>query len=130
MPLNSFAKSEHLYGQKTIGHLFAEGKSFIAYPLRVTCLLAPQEAGQPPVRVMVSVPKKRFKRAVKRNRLKRLMREAYRLNKHPLHACLAARGQQAHIAFQYVADEVLEYAYIEKKMVKALQTIQEKAEQP
>lgn len=130
MAHNSFAKPEHLYGGKLLGRLFAEGQSFIAYPLRVTCLLAPQEAGHPAVRVMVSVPKKRFKRAVKRNRLKRLMREAYRQNKHALCESLAAQGRQAHIAFQYIADEEREYAYIEKKMLKALQTTLEKVGQP
>lgn len=128
MTQHSFAKPEHLYGEKAIGRLFAEGTSFIVYPLRVTCLLMPGNPVEPSVRVMVSVPKKRFKRAVKRNRLKRRMREAYRQNKQTLYDRLHTNGHGAYIAFQYISDEELEYAYIEKKMIKALQLIQEKAE--
>lgn len=128
MTQHSFAKPEHLYGEKAIGRLFAEGTSFIVYPLRVTCLLMPGNPVEPSVRVMVSVPKKRFKRAVKRNRLKRRMREAYRQNKQTLYDRLHTNGRGAYIAFQYISDEELEYAYIEKKMIKALQLIQEKAE--
>lgn len=127
MAHNSFSKAEHLYGEKTIGRVFAEGEAFIAYPLRVSYLVI-DGGSEIPVRVMVSVPKKRFKRAVKRNRLKRRMREAYRQNKHALWDALNRRQKQVHIAFQYVSDEEATFEYIEKKMLKALAGIQEKME--
>ncbi len=78
------------------------------------------------MRVMVSVSKRRFKRAVMRNRLKRRMREAYRQNKHALCAALLSAERQAHIAFQYISNEELEYAEIEKKINKALRRLQER----
>jgi ribonuclease P protein component len=76
--------------------------------------------------IMVSVPKKRFKRAVKRNLLKRRIREAYRLNKMALTEVLNSKELQMHIAFNYVSDEVMDYEQIEKKMKVALQRLIEK----
>jgi len=112
---NSFSKSEHLCGEKRISRLFIQGEAFIAYPLRVVFLIEPKK-DQEFSSVMVSVPKKRFKRAVKRNRLKRLIREAYRLNKHQLIEILAEKQLQIHIAFNYVSDDELDFVTIEKKM--------------
>jgi ribonuclease P protein component len=124
---NTFPKSEHLCGEKRITRLFTEGKAFIAYPLRVIFLVEPKKDAEP-ASVMVSVPKKRFKKAVKRVRIKRLMREAYRLNKHPLIEKLNEKGMQIHVAFNYVSDDELDFATIEKKMKLALQKIIEKVE--
>lgn len=124
---NTFSKSEHLCGEKRITRLFTEGKAFIAYPLRVIYLVEPRKDAEP-ASVMVSVPKKRFKRAVKRNRLKRLMREAYRLNKHPLIEKLNEMEMQIHVAFNYVSDDELDFETIDKKMKLALQKIIEKIE--
>lgn len=122
---NSFSKPEHLCGEKRITRLFTQGKAFIAYPLRVVYIIAPREDNAT-ASVMVSVPKKRFKRAVKRNRLKRLIREAYRLNKHELTEKLDEKGLQIHVAFNYVSDEVLDFEMIEKKLKVALQKLIEK----
>ena len=122
---NSFPKSEHLCGDKRIGLLFTQGDAFIAYPLRVVYLIAPKKDVES-ASVMVSVPKKRFKRAVKRNRLKRLMREAYRLNKQPLVALLKENDLQLHVAFNYVSDDELDFVAVEKKMKVALQRLMDK----
>lgn len=119
---NSFSKSEHLCGEKRITRLFTQGEAFIAYPLRVVYILEPKKDDEP-VSVMVSVPKKRFKRAVKRNRLKRLMREAYRLNKQPLIEKMEEKGMQLHIAFNYVSDDELDFEKVEKKMKLAIQKL-------
>ena len=122
---NSFAKSEHLCGDKRIGKLFSQGDAFMAYPLRVVFLIEPKTDDEF-ASVLVSVPKKRFKRAVKRNRLKRLMREAYRLNKQLLVEKLKEKDSQIHVAFNYVSDDVLEFAAIDKKMKQALNKLIEK----
>ena len=128
MKLNSFSKAEHLYGDKNINRLFSEGQAFIAYPFRVVCLFLSDEE-EIPVRVMVSVSKKRFKRAVKRNKVKRLMRESYRVNKHGLTELLTDKNKQAYISFQYVANEILSFQYIETRMKMALDKIKKLAEQ-
>jgi len=120
----SFSKAEHLCGEKKITRLHAEGSAFIVYPLRVVYFL-PAEKDEFPAKVMVSVPKKRFKRAVKRNRLKRLIREAYRLNKHILLDTLIEKNIQAHISFQYVSNDELAFDYIEKRMQTALNKIKD-----
>ena len=122
---NSFPKSEHLCGEKRITRLFTQGNAFIAYPLRVVYLIEPKKDAET-ASVMVSVPKKRFKRAVKRNRLKRLMREAYRLNKQELTEKLNQKEMQIHVAFNYVSDDLLDFAQVEKKMKVALLRLMEK----
>ena len=109
-------------GEKKIARLHAEGNAFIVYPLRIVYCVMPAE-DQFPAKVMISVPKKRFKRAVKRNRLKRLIRESYRLNKHALWNALTEKNLQAHVSFQYISDEMLDFEYIEKRMKVALKKI-------
>ncbi|HUH29007.1 ribonuclease P protein component [Gelidibacter sp.] len=76
----SYKKIEKLKGQKLIEKLFSEGNSVVAYPLRLVYLKTNFDT---PVKIKagVSVSKRNFKKAVDRNRIKRLMREAYRLNK-------------------------------------------------
>ena len=121
----SFPKSEHLCGEIRITKLFTQGDAFITFPLRVVYLLQPKTEGEA-VSVMVSVPKKRFKRAVKRNKLKRLMREAYRLNKQVIADLMEQKQMQIQIAFNYVSNDELDFATIEKKMKQALQKLVEK----
>ncbi|HEY5507899.1 MAG TPA: ribonuclease P protein component [Paludibacter sp.] len=122
---NSFPKAEHLCGEKRIARLYTQGEAFMAYPFRVVFRIE-QRKELAPASIMVSVPKKRFKRAVKRNRLKRLLREAYRLNKHALIELLEEKRFQVHVAFNYVSDEELDFATVEKKMKIALQKLIDK----
>jgi ribonuclease P protein component len=125
--LNSFSKSEHLCGEKRITRLFTVGEAFIVYPLRVVFLIE-SKTDTESLSVLVSVPKKRFKRAVKRNILKRRIREAYRLNKQSITDKINGKDIQIHIAFNYVSNDVLDYATIEKKMKLSLQKIMDKME--
>ncbi len=117
----SFPKKQRLTGEIRIGKLFAEGKSFFVYPFRVVHLL--DEKTDMPVRVLVSVPKKRFKRAVHRNLLKRRIREAFRLNKHNLEAHLAGKDYTLNLGINYVAGKILPFAEIEAKLLEAFQKI-------
>ena len=88
----SFQKKERLCSKRIIDTLFDGGsKSFSAYPLRAVFRSIPTETDQELVSVLVSVSKKHFKRAVKRNRAKRQIREAYRKNKSLIYEVLAHR---------------------------------------
>ena len=88
----TFNKNERLCSKKLIERLFAGGnKSFPTFPLRVVYMpLAPEE-NTADASILISVPKKRFKHAVKRNHVKRQIREAYRVNKHILLDALQAK---------------------------------------
>lgn len=98
-----------------IAQLYKEGKRFTAWPLRVTYMPTAEET-----QILVWAPKALFKRAVKRNHLRRLMREAYRLNQELL-------GERHYlIAFNYMDKEEQSFAVIEKAICKALKKIAEK----
>jgi ribonuclease P protein component len=80
----TLSKYDRLHRQKRIDYLFSAGKSAVSYPIRVVAVPAADDlldAHEPALQTLFSVAKKRFKRAVQRNRHKRRMREAYRLEK-------------------------------------------------
>ena len=106
-------KSERLCGLKAVGELFQTGKSASAGCLRCKYLL--RRDGEPS-RMVVSVPKRSFKRAVKRNLLKRRIRESYRRQK-------ALLGSGVDILFIYTSAEVLPYEVIYAHMTSLLQTV-------
>ena len=120
----NFTKEERISKQKEIDLLFNEGLSFIAYPLRV--IYAEKPTTEIPISILVSVPKKRFKRAVKRNRMKRLIRESYRLNKNELTEFLQTKEKGLFIAFLYVSNDIHPFATIETAMKKGLNILKEK----
>ncbi|RRQ50074.1 ribonuclease P protein component [Maribacter algicola] len=91
----SFGKKEKLKSQKTIGQLFTEGKSLTIFPLKLIYLRTEQQ--EVCIKAAVTVPKKNFKRAVHRNKIKRLLRESYRLNKG-----LAFNNTQGNFAFLFL----------------------------
>ena len=104
--------------------MFAGGsRSFSLFPLRVVWL--PVEDLGAPVSILVSVSKRRFKRAVKRNRVKRRVREAYRLNKQPLLEVVEQTGCPVAVAFIYLSDRIADSDVIAARMRTALQRIGE-----
>lgn len=116
----TFPKQERLSWKRHIDLLFANGRSFVAFPLRVIYLPVEEDALPAPASVLISVPKKKFKRAVKRNLIKRRMREAYRIHKQELFDALANNRQRMLVAFLYLDKEILPFSEIEKVMQKAL----------
>ena len=106
--------------------MFAGGsRSFSVFPLRVV-YFAGRGAGGGCFH-SISVSKRRFKRAVKRNRVKRQIREAYRVNKHELLNALAEKKCRLVIAFIYLSDQLTESSVIEERVKTALARIVEKA---
>jgi ribonuclease P protein component len=116
----TFNKIERLCSKKAIDVLFASGKSKTQYPIKL--IYKSVEFESPfPVRAMFVVPKKKHKRANKRNILKRRMREIYRLHKHELYAVI--NKHKLDIMFIYLSNESLEYPEIEKCMMSLLDTL-------
>ena len=112
----TLSKSERLCGKKAIAELMERGKGGSAGCLRYKFL-----PGTEVSRILVSVPKRFFKRAVKRNLLKRRIRESYRLQKDLLSA-------RVDVAFLYQAREVLPYDTVFAAMAEALKVIASKTE--
>jgi ribonuclease P protein component len=116
--------------KKAIDSLFNEGKAFISYPLRVVYRIVTDEEttvaasdGCHEPAILVSVAKKRFRHAVSRNRIKRLIRETYRLNKSELMETCRSRSVAVNVAFIVVCDVMPSYSSIEKSMLKALKVL-------
>ncbi len=122
----SFSKKEKLCSQKVIEELFSSGRSFIKYPLRVIFMTQESQTDDLPVKVLVSVSKRRFKRAYKRNLLKRRIREAYRLNKHLIFPLLKKNSINIVVAFVYLPTEIMTFSEIEKAMTDTLENLKTK----
>lgn len=121
----TFHKEERLCSQRIIGEMFTSGESFLAYPLKVVFLKSDLQISYP-AQAAFTVSKRNFKHAVKRNLLKRRMREAYRLNKSAFYEELTAKSLQIAIMFVFIGKEVAEYPAIEKSMKTALKKLQAK----
>jgi ribonuclease P protein component len=121
----TFKKEERLCNKKLIDELFHNGSSFLCYPYRVSWL-AVEENAEFPVQVLIAVPKKRYKRAVDRNLVKRRIREAYRLNKQEhLYNLLTAADKKIIFSVGYIGKEIEPYPVMEKKMLKLLKQLSE-----
>ena len=116
-------KEERLCSKKQFDRLFAEGTSFLVYPLKVVFVETENDDSYP-VRVAFAVSKKLYKRAVKRNLIKRRMREAYRLNKPVFYR--RCGNKKLAVIFIYIGKEILSYQRIEPAMKKALNKIADK----
>lgn len=132
----TFTKSERLCSKKMLGELFKKGsasvRTFYLFPFRVLYLPQPERNVSLPA-IVITVPKRLFKRAVDRNLIRRRVREAYRLNKHvfesgttasetaPAAFSGSAKSNPAYIAFLYTAKHIISFEEIEKGMKLAIQ---------
>ncbi len=125
--MNTFSKDERLCGELRLAELFAHGENVVAFPLRACWQVTNHPAEHAArVQVLMSVPKKKLHRANKRNRVKRLLRESYRLQKHDLVAIAESEDKWLQVAFVWIPQEVLPYSQVSAKMLKILGKIQAK----
>jgi len=125
MPRATFPKTERLCSRKLTEQLFEPGnRSVTAFPLRAVARKVSHDADCRPVQVMVTVSKRHFKHAVDRNRAKRQMREAWRLNREVLFNSLPAQTGM-HIAFVWLSDKPCPSHIVARKMRSILQRLSE-----
>jgi len=121
-----FAKKEKLKSRKQIEELFLNGKNFAAFPLRITYQFIPSE--ETSLQVGVTAGKKYFKKAVDRNRIKRLVREAYRLQKNDLAEILKQKKLKGSLFFVYTDKTISSFSTVKEAMNKALKRLEKIAE--
>jgi ribonuclease P protein component len=118
----SFSKAERLHSKKLIKELFEKGSSFFLYPYKILILEVPKaDEQQPEAQVMFTVSKRSFKKAVDRNRIKRLLREVYRLQKPKL----PTHGQDVQflIAILYIAKQEHPITFLQEKFIEAFKRL-------
>lgn len=123
----TFKKEERLCSRILIEKLFSTGETFLAFPFKVVFVKIPLKCSYP-AQSSFSVSKRNFKQAVDRNRIKRLMREAFRLNKPGFYDKLKAKDTQLAIMFVFIGKEIPTYQETEKGIKNALHKILRKAD--
>ncbi len=140
--MQTFRKNERLANFRLQAMLFSEGNSFFQYPFRIHWLSVSQDEkidkplkGKPihpdatfsyPAKCLISVSKRQIRKAVHRNRIKRLIRETYRKNKNRLYTFLNTESLVILVAFIYTAKTIMTYAEIASAMQKAMDKLSRK----
>ena len=121
--MKTFSKEERLCSRRSLDLLFKNGSSFLLYPFRVSYLYVPEPVAAP-VQVVINVSKKRYKRAVDRNVIKRRTREAYRLHKQDhLYSILKPSSQLLLLSIQFIGKQKYEFDFMEKKMINVFKKL-------
>lgn len=122
----TLSKEERICSKKLINELFTgNGRSMTAFPLRVVFMKRTIVDDQPRAAMLVSVPKRYFKHAVDRNRVKRQVREAFRRNKSIITQNLTDDHEAVAMAFVWLTNEKFPSSEVEKRMVRLLTRISE-----
>ncbi|MGZ4035066.1 MAG: ribonuclease P protein component [Bacteroidia bacterium] len=117
--MQTFSKAERLCSQVLIERLFEKGKSFNSFPFRVTWMEIAESPA--PVKVVISVPKRTFKKAVDRNKIKRQIREVYRKEKHKIYGLL--NSKKILLMLIYTGKTKIEFKELELKIIEALERL-------
>ncbi len=112
---HTFKKLEKLSSRKLFIELAAKGQKINAFPFRLVWLQSPLPS-QYPIQAGFTVPKRNFKKAVDRNRVKRLMREVYRKNKADLYSLKSGAESQFALLFIYSGKDLPDYRITEEKI--------------
>ncbi len=117
----TFKKNERITSRDKIDKLYKSGKSIKAFPLYAKYIIVDnQEVSS---QILISVSKRKLRKAVDRNRIKRLIREAYRLNKHNLTNHLEAQNIKIAFVINYSLSELTTFDIIEKQIINILSKI-------
>lgn len=117
-----FPKEEKLCGKNNINLLYENGKRFTCFPLRITYTIF-SFVDNPCLKILIWAPKSLFRRANQRNHLKRLIREAFRLNAPLIRDYVNANRLQINIAYNYIAKEQLSFTQVNKAVQKSIARI-------
>jgi ribonuclease P protein component len=133
---NTYSKQEKLKSRKALEQLFAKGKSFSVFPIKVFYTITDQSnadrlvADSALVQAGVGVSSRIFKKAHDRNKVKRLLREVYRTQKQPLYKTVVANQQALNVFFLYIGKELPVLADLQIAMEKTLEKLIRKISEP
>ncbi|HEV8270515.1 MAG TPA: ribonuclease P protein component [Chitinophagaceae bacterium] len=122
----TLGKDERLKSRKQIEKLFAEGKSFVVNPFRIYFFVHEPSTMNHGLQFGVGVSNKNFKKAVDRNRIKRLTREAWRLQKNELKEMVKAQSEQLNVFFIYTGKQLPDFTTVKDKVAVALKKLADK----
>jgi len=121
----TFSKKERLCSKTQIENLFAQGASFVCFPIKIVWVETKINS-EFPVQLAISVSRRNFKHAVKRNLIKRRLREAFRLHKSDLYQFLSQNNKQLVFMLIYIHNNIIQYAEIDIAMKKIIKKLTEK----
>lgn len=120
MKVYGYNKKEKLKSRTELQAIFTRGKSFTVFPIKVFFMEKNTVNTSIPVSAGVGVSSRHFKKAVDRNRIKRLLREAYRKEKQPLHQAIPDQLKSMAVFFLYLDKELPDYELISEKMKESI----------
>ncbi len=118
-----FPKAEHLCNRRLIDQLYADGRRLLAFPYSIQWKV--EHSMEVPCQVLIVAPKRKFRHAIDRNRVKRLTRECYRIRKERLYNLLEQHNLHITLALVYVHNEIFSYDRLGTKMDKVISALEQ-----